>query len=61
MTPTEMSDKNVETCEVCCKPVPGFKYEYCCSGHECGCLGMPAEPCICSEECWDKFVGGREE
>lgn len=24
----------------------------CCSGHECGCMGQPTEPPICSEYCY---------
>jgi len=23
----------------------------CCSGHECGCMGLPIEPPVCSTEC----------
>lgn len=23
----------------------------CCDGRECGCMGMPIEPPVCSEEC----------
>jgi hypothetical protein len=32
----------------------GADYEppTCCSGHECGCMGMPTEPNVCSEKCW---------
>ena len=28
----------------------------CCSGHECGCMGLPTEPPICSEKCYDTFM-----
>lgn len=50
------TSKDGEECECCGKFVEGFKYQMCCSGHECGCMGMPIEPCICSQECWDKMV-----
>lgn len=40
-------------CDVC-----SFEIEVnlCCSGHECGCMGLPTEPPICSEECYDKYM-----
>jgi len=41
-------------CEMCGKRIP-FEPQYCCSGIECGCMGMPVEPCICSKECWASF------
>lgn len=27
----------------------------CCSGHMCGCMGMPSEPIICGSKCYDNF------
>ena len=54
-----MKDDNPEKgehCEACDKFVPGFEYQMCCSGFECGCMGKPVEPCVCSEECWDKLI-----
>jgi len=47
-----MSDKKGEYCEVCGVFVEGFEYRMCCDGRECGCMGKPVEPCICSEKCW---------
>lgn len=44
------------TCEMCDKPLPDYEPQYCCSGHECGCHGMPTEPPICSDECWDAML-----
>lgn len=38
-------------CEICGKPVPDYEPEYCCSGWQCGCMGVPIEPCVCSVEC----------
>lgn len=50
-----------ETCEMCDKFVEGFEYKICCSGFECSCMGKPVEPCICSEECWDKMMKGSDD
>lgn len=49
-------DEAGEYCEVCNTFVEGFEYQMCCSGKDCGCLGMPVEPCVCSNECWDKLI-----
>lgn len=27
----------------------------CCSGYMCGCYGMPIEPPVCSNECYNKL------
>lgn len=32
-----------------------FEPQMCCSGKDCGCMGLPIDPPICSEECWEKF------
>lgn len=42
-----------ESCFICDKPVEGYEPQHCCSGHMCGCRGLPIEPAICSEKCWD--------
>jgi len=49
---------NHETCDICNKPVIGFEYEYCCNGQDCGCMGQPLNPCICSKECNDAISKG---
>lgn len=28
----------------------------CCDGHMCGCMGMPIEPPVCSEECYHQYM-----
>ena len=39
-------------CFCCGKPMPDdYEPEYCCSGVECGCMGMPIEPPFCSAQC----------
>lgn len=38
-------------CIICWRPVEGYEPEYCCDGFECGCHGVPINPCCCSERC----------
>lgn len=45
-------------CFVCKKPVTGHVDEYCCDGRDCGCMGKPIYPCLCSQECADKMSSG---
>jgi hypothetical protein len=47
-----------EECEVCGEFVEGFEYRTCCNAFDCGCMGKPVEPCVCSEECWNKMMKG---
>jgi len=42
-------------CMVCSKDFKGEEPIMCCSGRDCGCLGMPTEPIICSKECYDNL------
>ena len=30
--------------------------EFCCSGKDCNCQGLPIEPNLCAK-CWDKLLG----
>lgn len=48
----------VYKCELCGKPVKDYEPEYCCNGNECGCMGLPLEPCYCSQECLDAIMNG---
>lgn len=43
-------------CMVCGKQFMGTKPQTCCSGRECGCMGMPTEPIVCSEKCYDNLL-----
>jgi hypothetical protein len=44
-------------CEICGEPLgPDYKPAMCCSGFECGCRGMPTNPPICSQACWEKML-----
>ena len=40
-----------DPCLICGKPVPDYKPEFCCAGHDCACMGAPTEPCACSVAC----------
>jgi hypothetical protein len=40
-------------CEICGREI---ELKICCSGFECGCMGKPVEPPICSEKCYDIFM-----
>lgn len=42
-----MSDE----CLICRKPVDDYEPEMCCGGFECGCMGQPLNPCVCSQRC----------
>ena len=44
-------------CVVCGKEVKGYEAQFCCSGRECGCRGLPIEPPLCSKECGRKAYG----
>ena len=58
--------ETVDPCErrigdhVCGKPVYGYVARRCCDGRECGCMGLPIEPCWC-EECWAVYTREAEE
>lgn len=40
---------NGNDCEKCGDFVEGFSYDFCCSGSDCGCLGLPVDPCLCEK------------
>lgn len=42
-------------CMVCGKEFIGEEPKMCCSGRECGCMGLPIDPIVCSEECYDNL------
>lgn len=45
-------------CWCCKKKMPDWKPQYCCNGRECGCMGQPIEPPLCSAECWELGMEG---
>jgi len=57
MTSPESNKKLVKlNCWGCGEEFQGEEPKMCCSGHMCGCLGMPIDPIICSEECYKLFL-----
>ena len=40
----------MDLCIICKKPVEDYKPQMCCNGTDCGCQGLPVEPCLC-EKC----------
>ena len=44
------------SCMVCNENFYGKEPQMCCSGRECGCMGMPTEPIVCSIECYDTLL-----
>lgn len=51
---------DIYKCIVCGEIVSDYKPEYCCDGRNCGCMGKPLEPPICSKECYDKIFGSEQ-
>jgi len=43
------------SCEICDKEI---EVQMCCNGRDCGCMGKPVEPPVCSDECFKKWVTG---
>ena len=43
----------------CGKEAPeNYKPTMCCNEFDCGCRGLPTEPYVCSEACWNKLILG---
>ena len=40
-------------CDVCGIEI---EIEMCCNGRECGCMGLPINPPVCSEQCYNTFM-----
>lgn len=40
-------------CEICEKEI---EVKMCCNGWQCSCAGLPVEPPVCSNECYDKYI-----
>jgi hypothetical protein len=46
-------------CMVCGKNFKGELPKVCCSGQDCGCMGQPVDPVVCSRECYDNLPHNR--
>lgn len=40
-------------CEICGTEI---EVKICCNLFDCGCMGLPVEPPVCSNECYDKLM-----
>ena len=40
-------------CEVCGEEI---EVNLCCNHHDCGCMGLPTEPPVCSNKCYDLYI-----
>lgn len=40
-------------CQICDTPI---EIHLCCTGRDCGCVGLPTEPPVCSNECFEKYM-----
>ena len=53
---TQESNRMIElSCMVCGKTFIGEEPKMCCSGRDCGCMGLPIDPVVCSNECYSKL------
>ena len=43
------------TCMGCGKDIMIPEPKMCCSGYMCGCMGMPIDPIVCDEDCYNKM------
>lgn len=43
-------------CMYCGELVPGAIPKYCCTGSQCGCMGLPIEPIVCSKGCYEMLT-----
>lgn len=51
-----MDNKIKQYCEVCDKEFLDTPPVFCCSGRDCGCMGLPIDPVVCSKVCYDKMI-----
>jgi hypothetical protein len=58
---SDMSNLVTLTCMVCDKEFEGEEPKMCCSGRDCGCMGMPIDPVVCSEECYDNLPANKSK
>jgi len=64
-TTGELSDEEVDlvigalvelNCMACGKSCVVSPPEMCCNGKDCGCMGMPIDSVVCSQECNDRLL-----
>ena len=40
-------------CEICGNEI---EIRMCCSSFDCGCMGLPIDPPVCSTKCYDAYM-----
>ena len=45
-------------CDICGTEID---IQMCCSGDQCGCMGMPVDPPVCSAECYDTYMNNKQK
>jgi hypothetical protein len=45
-------------CIICNKDI---ELDVCCDGTNCGCMGMPIDPPVCSDKCYDTLMNNLDE
>lgn len=43
----------MDYCLICNAPVKNYEPVHCCTQKDCGCMGAPTKPCVCSIKCKD--------
>lgn len=51
-----MKDWKCDSCNKDIYVLDDYEQEYCCSGRECGCYGLPINPVFC-DDCEEKIYG----
>lgn len=51
-------NNEIAPCAVCGKDC---EILMCCNGWECGCMGMPVAPPVCSAECEEEYMMGSHD
>ncbi len=44
-------------CKICEAEI---EVRICCNAFDCGCMGQPVDPPVCSNECYDKLMGDKQ-
>lgn len=55
-TPLDQGYIVINNCMYCGSNFAGPEPQMCCDGRECGCMGMPVDPVICSPACWEALT-----
>lgn len=50
------SNFTLNTCMSCGEEFYGEEPKMCCSGRDCGCMGQPIEPVVCSNKCYESVM-----